>query len=187
MRLQMRARNRLIRKLTLEWYASLEECCPPWWVAFPCSPWLWGFLLWSRGEKMWSDGRVCEWVCRAPKGGYFIDCESPLGVMTGWRTLLEYQAAGFSSRMRGVFIEQCLWFPNWRFSADFCAKGARVLRVRLRKSSRIRSKNSKIHIQKGIIAMQIQKLKFNYLLPKVQASLVQTNQKACLAQTGDGW
>jgi hypothetical protein len=29
------------------------------------------------------------------QGGYFIDCESALGVMTGWRTLLEYQAAGF--------------------------------------------------------------------------------------------
>jgi hypothetical protein len=45
-------------------------------------------------------------------GGYFIDCESALGVMTGWRTILEYQAAGFSSRMRRVFIKQCLWFPN---------------------------------------------------------------------------
>jgi hypothetical protein len=29
--------------------------------------------------------------------GYFIDWESALGVMTGWRALLEYQAAGFSS------------------------------------------------------------------------------------------
>jgi hypothetical protein len=45
-------------------------------------------------------------------GGYFIDCESALGVMTGWRALLEYQAAVFSSRMRRVFTEQCLWFPN---------------------------------------------------------------------------
>jgi hypothetical protein len=44
--------------------------------------------------------------------GYFIDREGALGVMTGWRTLLEYQTAGFSSRMRRVFIEQCLWFPN---------------------------------------------------------------------------
>jgi hypothetical protein len=24
--------------------------------------------------------------------GYFIDCESALGMMTGWRALLEYQA-----------------------------------------------------------------------------------------------
>jgi hypothetical protein len=45
-------------------------------------------------------------------GGYYIDCESALGVKTGWRALLEYQAAGFSSRMRKVFTEQCLWFPN---------------------------------------------------------------------------
>jgi hypothetical protein len=36
--------------------------------------------------------------------GYFIDQESALGVTTGWRTLLEYQAAGFFSRMRRVFI-----------------------------------------------------------------------------------
>jgi hypothetical protein len=45
-------------------------------------------------------------------GGYFIDCESALGMMTGWRVLLEYQAVGFSSRMPRVFIEHCLWFPN---------------------------------------------------------------------------
>jgi hypothetical protein len=45
-------------------------------------------------------------------GGYFISCESSLGVMTGCRALLEYQATRFSSRMRKVFIEQCLWFPN---------------------------------------------------------------------------
>jgi hypothetical protein len=37
--------------------------------------------------------------------GYFIDWESALGVMTGWRALLEYQAAWFSSQMRRVFIE----------------------------------------------------------------------------------
>jgi hypothetical protein len=45
-------------------------------------------------------------------GGYFIDCESALGVMTCWRELLEYQATGFSFRMRRVLIKQCLCFPN---------------------------------------------------------------------------
>jgi hypothetical protein len=47
-------------------------------------------------------------------------------------------------------------------------------------------KNNKVHIhkQKRIIATRIQKLKFHYLLPKIQTSLVQTNQKACLAHTG---
>jgi hypothetical protein len=77
--------------------------------------------------------------------------------------------------------------PELKIFCGFCAKGQEFLRVRLRKSSRIRSKNSKvrIHEQKGIITAQTQKLKFHYLLPKIQASLVQTNQKACLAQTGD--
>jgi hypothetical protein len=66
---------------------------------------------------------VCASGFAGYPGGYFISCESALGVMTGWRALLEYQAAGFSSRMRGVFIEQCLWFPNRRFSVDFVPRG----------------------------------------------------------------
>jgi hypothetical protein len=48
-----------------------------------------------------------------------------------------------------------------------------------------KSDKVRIHKQKGIIATRIQKLKFHYLLPKIQTSLVQTNQKACLAQTWD--
>jgi hypothetical protein len=78
--------------------------------------------------------------------------------------------------------------PELMIFCGFCTKGQEFLRVRLRKSSRIRSKNNKvrIHKQKGIIAIQMQKLKFHYLLPKIQTSLVQTNQKACLAQIGDG-
>jgi hypothetical protein len=43
-----------------------------------------------------------------------------------------------------------------------------------------------IHEKEGIITIQTQKLKFHYLLPKIQTSLVQTNQKAYLAKTGDG-
>jgi hypothetical protein len=80
-------------------------------VAFPCPPWPWGFFPLEQGGR-------CEVMevdtsgFSGHQGGYFIDCESALGVMTGWRALLEYQAAGFSSRMRRVFIEQCLWFPN---------------------------------------------------------------------------
>jgi hypothetical protein len=72
----------------------------------------------ALGFFFWSGGRKCEVMevyasgFAGHQGGYFIDCESALGVMTGWRALLEYQAAGFSSRMRRVFIEQCLLFPN---------------------------------------------------------------------------
>jgi hypothetical protein len=44
--------------------------------------------------KRWKSMRV---DLQGTQGDYFIDYESALGVMTGWRTLLEYQAAGFSS------------------------------------------------------------------------------------------
>jgi hypothetical protein len=70
--------------------------------------------------------------------GYFIDWESALGVMTGLRALLEYQAAEFSSRMRRVFIEQCLWIPELRIFCGFCAKGHPFSRVRLKQSFRMR-------------------------------------------------
>jgi hypothetical protein len=79
---------------------------------FPLSAMALGFFF------LWSRGRRCEVMevyasgFSGRQGGYFISYESALGVMTGWRALLEYQAAGFSSRMRRVFIEQCLWFPN---------------------------------------------------------------------------
>jgi hypothetical protein len=71
---------------------------------FPLSAMASGFSLWSKGRRC----EVMEVYVSGFAGhpwGNFIDCESALGVMTGWRTLLEYQAAGFSSQMRRVFIE----------------------------------------------------------------------------------
>jgi hypothetical protein len=62
---------------------------------FPLSAMVLGFFLWSRGRRC----EVMEVYASGfaeHQGGYFISCESALGVMTGWRTLLEYQAAGFS-------------------------------------------------------------------------------------------
>jgi hypothetical protein len=56
--------------------------------------------------------------------GYFIDRRSALGVMTGQRALLEYQAAGFSSRMRGVFrLNSTYRLPIRGSSADFAPRG----------------------------------------------------------------
>jgi hypothetical protein len=52
--------------------------------------------------------------------------------MTGWRTLLEYQVAGFSSRMRRVFIEQVFMVPELGIFCGFCAKGQFFLRIRLK-------------------------------------------------------
>jgi hypothetical protein len=54
-------------------------------------------------------------------------------------------------------------------------------------SNSFRNSKVRVHRQKRIITIQTQNIKFHYLLPKIQASLVQTNQKACLAQTGDEW
>jgi hypothetical protein len=78
---------------------------------FPLSAMALGFFLWSR-ERRCEVMEVYANGFAGHQGGYFISCESALGVMSGWRTLLEYQAAGFSLRMQRVFIEQFLWIPN---------------------------------------------------------------------------
>jgi hypothetical protein len=65
--------------------------------------------------------------------GYFIDRESALGVMTGWRALLEYQAAGFPPECEGFSFEQCLWIAESRIFCGCCAKGYLFLRVRLKR------------------------------------------------------
>jgi hypothetical protein len=30
-----------------------------------------GFSPLEQGEKMWGDGSVCEWICRAPRGLFY--------------------------------------------------------------------------------------------------------------------
>jgi hypothetical protein len=64
--------------------------------------------------------------------GYFIDRRGALGVMTGQRTLLEYQTAGFSSECEGFSLEQCLWIADSEIFCGFCAKGHRFSRIRLK-------------------------------------------------------
>jgi hypothetical protein len=110
MRLQTRARNRLTENSlsngTLLWRSVVLLD-----GLLSLVRWPWGFLLSSRGRRCEVMEVYASGFGEHP-GGYFIDCESALGMMTGWRALLEYQAARFSSRMRRVFIEHCLWFPN---------------------------------------------------------------------------
>jgi hypothetical protein len=121
------------------------------------------------------------------QGGYFIDCESALGVMTGWCALLEYQAAGFLLECEGFSLNSVYGSRIEDFLRILC-QGAGVFACSAKRKFLNSFKNSKVcvHRQKGIITIQTRKLKFHYLLPKIQTSLVQTNQKACLAQTGDG-
>jgi hypothetical protein len=57
------------------------------------------------------------------------------------------------------------------FLRILCQGGMSFLRVRLKKVSEF-IQRIRIHKQKGIIAIQVQKLKFHYLLPKFQTSCV---------------
>jgi hypothetical protein len=63
---------------------------------------------------------------------YFIDRRGALGVMTGQRALLEYQAAGFSPECEGFSLEQCLRIADSGIFCGFCAKGHLFSRVRLK-------------------------------------------------------
>jgi hypothetical protein len=116
--------------------------------------------------------------------GYFIDRESALGVTTGWRTLLEYQAAGFSLPNARGFIEQCLWIPELRIFCGFCAKGHLFSRVRLKQSSRMRLRRIRLAVANTRESSQY-KHGNSLFIAEDQTSLVQSNQKACLAQTRD--
>jgi hypothetical protein len=91
-----------------------------------------------------------------------------------------------NGKMR-VFIEQCLWIPELRIFCGFCAKGHPFSRIRLKQSSRMRLRKNKARSCKhgGIITIQSWKLKILYFIAEDQTSLVQTNRKACLVQTGD--
>jgi hypothetical protein len=73
---------------------------------------------------------------------YFIDRGSALGVMTGQRALLEYQAAGFSSRMRRVFVLMDCRFEDL---LRILRQGASVVACSAQASSRVRLRRNKIH------------------------------------------
>jgi hypothetical protein len=89
------------------------------------------------------------------QGGYFIDCKSALGVMTGWRTLLEYQAAGFSSQCEGFSLNSVYgsrtedFLRILRQGAVVFAYSAQVKFLNTFEKSKVRSCK-----QEGIITIQ---------------------------------
>jgi hypothetical protein len=101
MRLQSRARERIDRKLTLEWYTSLVDLCLHWWVAFPCSHWPWDFFLWTRGED------VRWWKCMR------VGLQSTKwAILLAKRTHWEWWLVGVhneNTRRRG-FLSECYGF-----------------------------------------------------------------------------
>jgi hypothetical protein len=99
--------------------------------------------------------------------GYFIDWRGALGVMTGQYTLLEYQAAGFSTKREGFFLEQCFMDCRTGILCGFCAKGQLFSRVRLKivPGCIQRKQNSQMQNTKRIITEQVQNSKVLHLLP----------------------
>jgi hypothetical protein len=94
-------------------------------------------------------------------GDYFIDCASAFEVMTGWRTLLEYQAAGFFPECEGFSLNSVYgsrtedFLRILRQGADVFAYSARVKFPNPFENSKVRSCK-----QEGIITIQACKLKF---------------------------
>jgi hypothetical protein len=153
MKLQSRAKERIEGKLTLEWCVSLVERCSPRLDAFPCPPWPWGFFLWRSRERRREVMEVCVSGFAEHQGGYLISCESALGVMTGWRTLMRIpngrvfspNAKGFSlnsvhgSRMRifyGLYAKGtrvCAY--SARIKVPECVQNSKIRMINRRKSS----------------------------------------------------
>jgi hypothetical protein len=112
-----------------------------------------------------------------------------LGVMTGWRTLMAISNGRvFSPNAKGFFIEQCSWFPNedflWilRQGARICAYSSRVKVpkcVQNSKGSRAQIEGNHHNTSRGD--------KISLFIAEIPTFLVQTNQKACSAHTGDEW
>jgi hypothetical protein len=128
---------------------------------FPLSAMALGFSPLEQGENMWSDGRVCEWICRAPRRLFYWLKERTRS--DDWLAYVIGIPNGrfFFPNAKG-FHWTVFMVPELKIFCGFCAKGQEFLRVRLRKGSRIHSKNSKVRIRKhkGIITKQAQKLKF---------------------------
>jgi hypothetical protein len=122
------------------------------------------------------------------QGGYFISCESALGVMTGWLRYWNTKRQGFLPECEGFSLNSAYGSRIEDFLRILC-QGERVFAcsAKIKFPNSFRNGKVRVHKQKGIITIQTQKLKFHYLLPKFQTTLVQTNQKACSTQTGDGW
>jgi hypothetical protein len=104
MRLQSRARERIEKESLLSngsflwWSAAILD-----WLFPLLRHGLGGFYLWRSKMTGCEMMEVYASGFVEHQGGYFVSHENALGVMTGWRTLMEYQTAGFSPRMRRVF------------------------------------------------------------------------------------
>jgi hypothetical protein len=96
------------------------------------------------------------------QGGYFISCESALGVMTGWRTLMGIpNGRVFSSNAKGFSLNS-VHGSRMRIFCGFYAKGTRVCAYSARIKFPKCVQNNKVRMRKSkeIITTQMQEINF---------------------------
>jgi hypothetical protein len=89
---------------------------------FPLSAMALGFFSSGTGGKMWGDGSVCEWICRAPRGLFYwlwerIRSDDWLACIIGIPN-----SRVFSPNAKG-FHWTVFMVPGFRIFYGFCAKG----------------------------------------------------------------
>jgi hypothetical protein len=99
---------------------------------FPLSAMALGFFcLWRSRERRREVLEVYASGFAEHQGGYFISCESTLGVMTGWRTLMGIpNNRVFSPNVKGFSLNSVHGY-RMRIFCGFYAKGQEFVRIRL--------------------------------------------------------
>jgi hypothetical protein len=98
---------------------------------FPLSAMALGFSPLEQGEKMWGDGSVWEWICRAPRGLFYLLWEC-IGSDDWLACVIGIPSDRvFFSNVKG-FHWTVFMVPELKIFCGFCAKGQGFLRVRLR-------------------------------------------------------
>jgi hypothetical protein len=129
--------------------------------SFPLSAMALGFSPLEREEKMWSDGGVCEWICRA----------SQRAILLTERAHWEWWLVGvrYWNTKRQGFLPECEGFSLNSVYGSRIEDFLRILRqgaVVFACSAQVKFPNAfensevRIYKQKGIITIQAQKLKF---------------------------
>jgi hypothetical protein len=128
---------------------------------FPLSAMALGFSPLSRGEKMWSDGRVYEWICRAPRWAILLTVRAH---WEWWLVGVHY----WNTKQQG-FLPECEGFSFNSVYGSWFEDFLRILlhgAVAFTYSSQVEVPNSfessKVRSckQEGIIRIQAWKLKF---------------------------
>jgi hypothetical protein len=98
---------------------------------FPLSAMALGVFLWRSRERRREVMEVYVSGFAEHQGGYFISCESALGVMTGWCTLMGIPNGRVFSPNAKVFSLNSVHGSRMRIFYGFYAKGQEFVRIQL--------------------------------------------------------